>query len=221
MRGTDIIVHLLNDSVDLLGQNLGRFKASGLAPAARNFSEILDPAVRIKGQRKVIFCKKNGSDLRKLIEKFNGLDGIAVIDDEADYASPNSKVNSGGRTKINELIKTFLGRKGVYIGVTATPARLDLNNTFDNDSNLWINFPPHRNYTGQDVFFPLEGGVQYIRTLLPNAGSGPQYARKSLFGFLVNVAYLNIYVNESGREQNYSFLGGVDEFDQAEACGEG
>jgi DNA replication protein DnaC len=56
--GYDTIVHLLNDSVDLLGQNLGRFKASGLAPAARNFSEILDPAVRIKGQKKVIFCKK-------------------------------------------------------------------------------------------------------------------------------------------------------------------
>jgi DNA replication protein DnaC len=29
----DVIVHLLNDSVDLLGQNLGRFKMSGLAPA--------------------------------------------------------------------------------------------------------------------------------------------------------------------------------------------
>jgi Z1 domain len=150
--------------------------------------------------------QKNGSDLRKLIAKFDGLDGVVVIDDEADYASPNSKINSGGRTKINDLITTLLGRKGVYIGVTATPARLDLNNTFDNDSNLWINFPPHRNYTGQDVFFPLEGSVQYIRTLLPNAGSSPQYARESLFGFLANVAYLNTYVNKSGQEQNYSFL---------------
>jgi len=32
--GRDMIVHLLNDSVDLLGQNLGRFNSSGLAPAA-------------------------------------------------------------------------------------------------------------------------------------------------------------------------------------------
>ena len=45
--GRHTIVHLLNDSVDLLGQNLGRFKSSGLAPAARNFSEILDPAVKL------------------------------------------------------------------------------------------------------------------------------------------------------------------------------
>ena len=80
--------------------------------------------MRIKGQRKVIFCKKNGSDLGKLIDKFDGLDGIVVIDDEADYASPNSKINSGGRTKINDLITTLLGRKGVYIGVTATPRAL-------------------------------------------------------------------------------------------------
>jgi hypothetical protein len=172
--GYDTIVHLLDDSVDLLGQNLGRFKASGLAPAARNFSEILDPAVKIKGQRKVIFCKKNGSDLRKLIEKFDGLDGIVVIDDEADYASPNSKVNLDGRTPINDLIATLLGTKGVYIGVTATPARLDLNNTFDNDSNLWVNFPPHRNCTGQEVFFPLgacpsSGGV-FGTNLIPFEG---------------------------------------------------
>src|ERR1041384_1127435 len=29
-EGYEFIVHLLNDSVDLLGQNLGRFKSSGL-----------------------------------------------------------------------------------------------------------------------------------------------------------------------------------------------
>ncbi|MEX1108518.1 MAG: hypothetical protein WEC00_06370, partial [Dongiaceae bacterium] len=43
-EGYRIIVHMLNDSVDLLSQNLGRFTASGLAPSARNFSEILDPS---------------------------------------------------------------------------------------------------------------------------------------------------------------------------------
>jgi SWI2/SNF2 ATPase len=152
----DIIIHLLNDSVDLLGQNLGRFKASGLAPAAKNFSETLDPAVKIKGQRHVIFCKKNGSDLRKLIEKLDGIDGVVVIDDEADYASPNARINAGERTKINDLITRILKTIGIYVGVTATPARLDLNNTFDNDSSFWVDFPPHAKYTGQDVFFRLK-----------------------------------------------------------------
>jgi hypothetical protein len=203
-EGYSFILHLLNDSVDLLGQNLGRFKSSGLAPAARNYSEILDSAVQIKGQPHVVFCKKNGSDLRKLIDKIGSPRNIIVIDDEADYASPNSKVNKGTRTPINDLINKILGATGIYIGVTATPARLDLNNTFDNDSDLWVDFPPHSKYTGQDVFFPLEPNVRYARTLLPDAGADPKYAREALFGFLVNVAYLNLHHNKA--EENYSFL---------------
>lgn len=203
--GRDMIVHLLNDSVDLLGQNLGRFKSSGLAPAARNFSEVLDPGVKLSGQKNVIFCKKNGSDLRKLLEKIKGWSGVVVIDDEADYASPNAKVNSGDKTKINALISDLIGSDGYYIGVTATPARLDLNNTFDNDSSLWVDFPPHSNYTGQDVFFPLEGSVGFIRTLLPDSGADPKYARQALFGFMVNAAYLNLY-HHPATEKNYSFL---------------
>lgn len=203
-QGYSFILHLLNDSVDLLDQNLGRFKLSGLAPAARNFSEILDPAVKLTGQQYVVFCKKNGSDLRKLIEKISPMPRIVIVDDEADYASPNSRINIGATTPINSLISQLLGSTGVYIGVTATPARLDLNNTFDNDSNLWVNFPTHSRYTGQDVFFPLDGPQKYTRTLLPDRGSDPKYARKALFSFLVNVAYLNLYVN--GVEENYSFL---------------
>lgn len=204
-EGHTFIVHLLNDSVDLLGQNLGRFKTSGLAPAARNFSEILDPAIKLDGQSHVIFCKKNGSDLRKLLDKIAGTKAVVVIDDEADYASPNAKVNKGEKTKINALISEMIGAAGYYIGVTATPARLDLNNTFENDSALWVNFPPHSKYTGQDTFFPIEGNVGYIRTLLPDAGSEPKYPRQALFGFLVNAAYLNLY-GHPGTEKNYSLL---------------
>ena len=74
-----------------------------------------------------------------------------MIDDEADYATPNAKVNApGARTKINELIEKLIGHGGRYIGVTATPARLDLNNTFSNDTSKWVQFPAHAQYTGQD-----------------------------------------------------------------------
>ena len=204
-EGKSIIVHLLNDSVDLLGQNLGRFKSSGLAPAARNFSEILDPAIKLQGQKNVIFCKKNGSDLRKLRDKLGASAGVVVIDDEADYASPNAKVNKGEKTPINDLIASLIGDDGTYIGVTATPARLDLNNTFENDSGLWVNFPTHPKYTGQDVFFPIEKSIDYFRTLLPDDGADPKYARQALFGFLVNSAYLNLYVH-GNVEKNYSML---------------
>ncbi|MGZ5440738.1 MAG: hypothetical protein ACXW5U_01235 [Thermoanaerobaculia bacterium] len=205
-EGRLFVLHLLNDSVDLLGQNLGRFQKSGLAPAAKNFTDVLDPAVPIKGRQHVIFCKKNPRDLEKLQQKIGKLDSIVIVDDEADYASPNAKINQRTRTRINELISELLGSRGDYIGVTATPARLDLNNTFDNDSSTWVNFPTHSLYTGQDVFFPMQNASdsQYRLTLLPQNYDAPRYARTAFFGFLVNVAHLNTRSGE--KEQNYSML---------------
>ncbi|WP_432814167.1 DEAD/DEAH box helicase family protein [Sphingorhabdus sp.] len=102
-EGFRFIIHLLNDSVDLLGQNMSRFHSSGLAPSAQNFAEILDPSVDVKNGKHIVFCKKNGSDLRKLINKIGNMKNVIVIDDEADYATPNSKVNKGDKTSINDL----------------------------------------------------------------------------------------------------------------------
>lgn len=147
-EGHSIIIHLLNDSVQLLEQNLDRFKRSQLAPAARNFTEILDPDISLKNGQHVIFCKKNGKDLQKLLDKTHGVDKRVIIDDEADYATPNAKINAGDVTKINALVRQLLSNNGYYIGVTATPARLDLNNTLDNDSASWVWFAPHVKYTG-------------------------------------------------------------------------
>jgi hypothetical protein len=203
-EGFNFIVHMLNDSVDLLNQNLGRFKSSGLAPSARNFSEVLDPDYVLKGRKHVIFCKKNASDLAKLKNKIGKAEKIVVVDDEADYASPNSKVNKGEKTRINKLIGEILEETGIYIGVTATPARLDLNNTFENDNEQWVNFPPHKEYTGQDTFFPIDEKIDYLRTLLPDKGDDPKYAREAFFRFLVNVAFLNKYSNKI--EECYSML---------------
>jgi Z1 domain len=199
--GHRVIVHLMNDSVDLLGQNLKRFKNSGLAPAPKNSSELTHSEITI-GQELVVFCKKNARDLEKLIASLNGISNLVVVDDEADYATPNAKINQGTKTKINELVGCLLGSTGCYIGVTATPARLDLNSTFDNDSEKWVNFPPHTTYTGQDVFFPIDKKVSYRLKLLTLGG--PDEATDALIRFLVTVAYLNSYKN--GEEKNYTML---------------
>lgn len=205
-QGRKIVVILLNDNVELLKQNLRRFKESGIDPDPKNFSEVTDPNVEIGESQWVIFCKKNARDLRKLNEKLRNYSEVTIIDDEADYASPNSKKNKGEITTINRLVGELLGKDGTYIGVTATPARLDLNNTFDNANDCWVNFPPHTHYTGQDVFFPInpDNGVSYRLILLPDHGDDPKHLRKSLFGFFVNVAYLNISVNNP--EENYCML---------------
>lgn len=205
--GHKIIIHLLNDNVSLLEQNLYRFQNSGLAPSPCNYTDILDPVIEIGDKEWVIFCKKNGKNLRSLIEKIGHIDGKVIIDDEADYASPNAKINKDEKTPINELIETLLGKTGIYIGVTATPARLDLNNTFENDHEKWVDFPAHAKYTGQNTFFPKDHVYNFNITLIPDgAGDEPKWCRDALFGFMVNVAYLNLNPTINKGQQHYSFL---------------
>ncbi|MBL9215216.1 MAG: DEAD/DEAH box helicase family protein [Opitutaceae bacterium] len=205
-EGFRIVVVLLNDSVQLLGQNLERFQRSGISPAPKKFSEILSPEVKIGDHPWVIFCKKNAKDLQKLLEKLDGIDSRrVVIDDEADYATPNTKVNKQDRSRINDLTGQLLGTEGTYIGVTATPARLDLNRTHENQNEHWIDFPPHQNYTGQDKFFPVTlANMPYRLTLLGDSGDNPKYLREALFCFMVNVGHLNTRINS--KEKNYSLL---------------
>jgi hypothetical protein len=206
-EGAKVIVVLMNDSVQLLEQNLDRFLRSGLDPAPKKFNEILDSSIDLKSGTWVIFCKKNSADLQKLIAKLDGVSARRVIDDEADYATPNSKINRNEKTKINELVEELLGEDGIYIGVTATPARLDLNNTFDNQNEHWVDFPVHPLYTGQETFFPTTASgfeLEFKLELLPSQGDDPKYLRAALFSFLINVAYLNTQVN-TGTE-NYCML---------------
>lgn len=205
--GHRIIIVLLNDSVQLLEQNLDRFLRSGLDPAAKKFNEILDPSIQIGNSPWIIFCKKNSADLQKLLGKIDQIKDKVLIDDEADYATPNAKVNKNEQTKINELVGKLLGGDGTYIGVTATPARLDLNNTFDNKNDKWIDFPTHPKYTGQETFFPTtaEGfDLKFKLELLPDEGDDPKYLRRALLSFMVNVAYLNTHINNEST--NYSIL---------------
>lgn len=203
--GFRTIIHLMNDSVDLLSQSLDRFKLSGLAPSPRNSSDLSNSPL-VKGHAAVLFCKKNSKDLQKLVEHLKDSGPVVVIDDEADFATPNGKINKKEKTRINELVGELIGPKGKYVGVTATPARLNLNNTFNNKAERWVHFRAHNAYTGQDTFFPLEGPVAYRLTLLSGPGTSGD-VEKALARFLVTVAYLNLTDEASGRsEQNYSFL---------------
>ena len=113
--GYTTIVHLMNDSVDLLAQNLKRFKASGLAPGPMGLSEHLQSS-KNKEHELVVFCKKNSSDLENLVDGLKGRSGVVVIDDEADYATPNSKINKGGKTPINKWVSDLVGRSATTLG---------------------------------------------------------------------------------------------------------
>jgi hypothetical protein len=187
--GCEVIINLLTDSVDLLQQNLSRFRKAGLSPSPKQFSELpTDPNV-IKGKQWVIFSKKNAKDLDKLTESLRFIEKLVIIDDEADYASPNSKINRGERTRINQLIHSLLNGRGKYIGVTATPARLDLNNTFDNSTEYWVDFSPHSKYIGQEFFFPSRDNIEYrLHMFEPDHGNEKTELRNAIFHFLCGVA---------------------------------
>ena len=205
--GRRIVIILTNDSVQLLEQNLERFQTSGLDPAAKKFLDVLDPVHNLREGDWVIFAKKNARDLQRLADKLGRSNQRVIIDDEADYASPNGKVNRNEKTRINELIETLIGDDGTYIGVTATPARLDLNVTFGNSNERWVDFPPHDAYTGQDVFFPTSQealtNLGYTLNLLPDSHDEAKHLRSAVLSFMVNVAYLN---HSGERPGDYSML---------------
>lgn len=209
--GYKIIIVLLNDNIALLDQNLQRFRDAGFDPTPVNILEILEE--NIGNKRWVIFSKKNINDLKKLIDKVENIPNKIIIDDEADFASPNALVNKNDRTKINKAIYELLNREGIYIGVTATPARLDLNNTFDNITEKWVYFNPHNEYVGKDIFFPMDlsKSLEYQLKLLPDKGDDPKYLQEAIMRFLINVGFINLYIkagadSNSWRYDNFSFL---------------
>lgn len=206
--GRRVIIVLVNDNVQLLRQNLRRFQEANLHPAPRHFDSVLPQEISLGAGQWIIFCKKNTHDLQKLIEKARAVkDSIVIIDDEADYATPNAKVNKKERSRINELVGKLLGPNGTYLGVTATPARLNLNNTFENQAERWVIFKPHDAYYGHKVFFPADFRKKkpaYKLVELPEAHDGPSFLREAIFRFLVNVGELNTAIN--AKEQNYCML---------------
>lgn len=204
-EGFDVIVNLLTDSVDLLAQSLARFRSAGLSPSPKLFSELPEEAQQLRGKQWVIFSKKNARDLEKLKITLRLLEKVLIIDDEADYASPNSKVNSkeNERTKINHLIHDIINGRGHYIGVTATPARLDLNNTFSNKVEKWVHFEPHSAYVGQEFFFPSNGKAEYrLYQFEADEGNERLQLETAVLHFLCGVAEQH----KKGHTKNFSMI---------------
>ncbi len=226
-EGHTCIIVLVNDSLDVLSQNYERFLDSNLIPTPRNLSDLAQGVDLYKAKEQIIITKKNPNDLRMLIEylKKTKNQRRVVIDDEADHATPNAKVNklvdkktgeSNPKTAINrlvgELIELTGPQNGIYIGVTATPQRLDLNNTFENQRKYWVLFDTHPNYHGHDIFFPSnENGeykVKFHLEALPDDGDSPEYLQNALLRFMINVAHLNCSLPDTpgAGQKNYCML---------------
>lgn len=197
----ETIFIIMNDNKELEVQNFKRFQeASQINPGPQDLQSLeslSDDELKVRKKR-IIFCRKNKKNLEKVIELCRFMKNRLVIDDEADFATPNTKINKKDeQTAINELVgKLGIFEEGsnTYIGVTATPARLDLNNTFGNQSKHWIYLESHPNYKGWEFFFPIGGNkdYEYILTKLPSSGDDPKYIRTAVFKFLIRTTILNI-----------------------------
>ncbi|MDB4661358.1 hypothetical protein OAE69_01505 [Gammaproteobacteria bacterium] len=168
-----------------------------------------DPKTRDK-RNWLIFGRKNSAQLEKLIHETRMLSNRIVLDDEADYATPDSNIGKRRKmdpTRINQHMKALVGN-GYYIGVTATPGRLDLNNTLFNDAKKWVYCSPGAGYTGVNYFFPENQSEilnNYTLTLLPSDTSYKTHLQKAIYRFMARNAYQNIFVNHDGKK-NYSMV---------------
>jgi hypothetical protein len=80
---------------------------------------------------------------------------------------------------------------------------LDLNNTFDNDTEKWVNFKPHAAYVGQDFFFPEDGKAEYKLFLFPaDEGNERTELRNAIMHFMCGVAEQHV----RGLTENFSML---------------
>lgn len=216
MNYTTIFI-VMNDNTELETQNFDRFhEAPELNPTPLRDTQLphmSDNELKIKKQR-IIFCRKNSKNLQKVIEHCRFMDGRIIIDDEADFASPNSKINKKEVTAINKYLGELgkldehLQDQGTYIGVTATPARLDLNNTFLNDSNKWIFLNSHSFYKGHKFFFPVSeedrNTSDYLLKRLPDDTDNPSLLRSAVFRFLCRASLLNF--DDASELTAYSML---------------
>ena len=166
------LIHV-HDSMDALHSDLVRPHAlttkdkDFLINTARSISPNLmaTPAVYV--------VKKHPGILERLESWFTDpeRDGVLskpllLIDDEADYASINTKQSETQFTRTNETIRRLLGifSRATYIAYTATPFAnvfIPFRNTtsgeeFDDlfPADFMIKMPIPENYIGQDFFFP-------------------------------------------------------------------
>ncbi|NQZ28179.1 MAG: Z1 domain-containing protein [Colwellia sp.] len=140
--------------------------------------------IKLNGSDPVIFTIKKHTSVLEGLYKYikdehmlspdtgKRLDGpLLLIDDEADYASINTKHQKEEVTKTNDCIRNILSlfNRNTYIGYTATPfANIFIDpdvNTYNDKDDLFpkdfmIKIPVPDNYMGQDFFFgdgnPLE-----------------------------------------------------------------
>ncbi len=136
---------------------------------------------------------------------------IFVIDDEADNASPNTKVNQKDISTINKHLSHILSlsTSSVYLQVTATPQSLLLQSDESAFKPTFVHyFPPGKNYLGGDFFYSDPKPFTNITTdddeleVLLKSAETPEGMTKAIDTYLVTSAHIML----SGDSKVCNFL---------------
>ncbi len=152
----------------------------------------------------LIILKKNQSVLRRWHDiiassGFCRENPIFIVDDEADNASLNTRINQSEQSTINRLLENIkqLSRSSIYLQVTATPQSVLLQRLeSDWSPDFTYYFEPGSGYLGGNFFYSenstcLKTTDANERTLLlRNDNNIPEGFRKAFWSFLVSGAHL-------------------------------
>ena len=214
-EGFKIFVLLTTDNVLLQKQTLNR--AFRTLDTLNICGETDDDRFFQGGLRQpaLIVLKKNVNVLRTW-HKYLGQclnqkhEPIVFVDDEADAASLNTKVNTGDVSSINTILSEIrkLAPSSIYLQVTATPQAPLLQNELSGNKPSFIHIlESGKGYLGGTSFYSEDRKLQRLTSsaekdvLLKGAGI-PEGLRKATLGFLI-VATINVIL---GIDEVASFL---------------
>lgn len=158
----------------------------------------------------VLVLKKNQSVLRKWLSRILSIENsrgepLLLIDDEADAASLNTKVNKGDISTINGLIRALITVSpcSLYLQTTATPfGNLLLGEDSTTKPSFITRFEPSDAYMGGEFFYGEEGtafslvdeseGVAIIDPNINEIPSGFKGAVRYFIALVIHAERLNI-----------------------------
>lgn len=164
----------------------------------------------------LVVLKKDSNVLRTWNSHFASARRLAstplfILDDEADNASPNTRVNQNELSRTFELIQTMRdrGTSSIYLQVTATPQSLVLQNLESETRPEFLHyFEPGEGYVGGRFFFTQP--ASFTQRLIPesekadllNSSEGSTVGLKNAIAtFLITCAEF-----EKRGESNVNFL---------------
>lgn len=157
-------------------------------------------------QPTLVILKKNTNVLRQWknhisSSKFCEGRAIFIIDDEADAASLNTKVNKKEQSTINTHLEEIkkLANSSIYLQVTATPQSVILQTNLSGWKPSFIHyFPPGKGYLGGEFFYTEKGSfaIKVTDDELEELKEGSEYIteglRDALLSFLVTAAHITL-----------------------------